>query len=329
MNDRAKAGGIMKKITLAALIALVTMAATACPTQAPSGPPPDCDAPPAPGVIWSRCDKSGLDLTGVDLTGARLNQTNFTGSNLSGATLTGANLQNSILIDANLESTDLTRAIANGAAKWNGVDLRNANLTDFAMPGANATGADLRGAQFERTSLTQTKLHGANLEGIDMSGLQVKGTDFTGANLHNANLSGLQALGYVPPPVFCFLPCLPLPATPTRFDLADLVGANFSGALLELSSLSQADATGANFNNAVIIGGLREADLTAATFVDAVISQGAWTSIFDRADLTRTNLTGSVFIDSTFIDTIWQDTTCPDGITIATGAACEDLNPYD
>ncbi len=114
---------------------------------------PSCNAPAAPAVNWSNCQKqranfSKADLSNALLRNARLTQAEFLGtrlrgadlayadlsgaffgySDLQGARLTGANLQRSDFAYANLRAADLSYA-----------DLRDAILG----------GADLEGARFD------------------------------------------------------------------------------------------------------------------------------------------------------------------------------------
>lgn len=55
-----------------------------------------CDRPPARGVEWHGCNKSGYLLAGADLRQANLTGTDFSGANLSYADLTGARLEGAL-----------------------------------------------------------------------------------------------------------------------------------------------------------------------------------------------------------------------------------------
>ena len=63
-------------------------------------------------------------------------------------------------------------------------DLRNADLSNQALIGANLAGADLSGAQ-----LKNTNLRGANLQGATLLKLDLTETYLAGANLKYADLS--------------------------------------------------------------------------------------------------------------------------------------------
>lgn len=111
---------------------------------------PDCMAPAAPGVNWSYCRKSGLDLRGVDLSGSVLTSTDFMAARLAGARLSGAELDYADLRRADLRDCDLVEASLVGAI------LQDTLLDGARISGANLAYADLRG----------TSLDGVNLEGV-------------------------------------------------------------------------------------------------------------------------------------------------------------------
>lgn len=64
-----------------------------------------CGQPPARGVDWHGCNKSGYLLAGADLRQANLTGTNFSGANLSYANLAGARLKDAALQGAILTGT--------------------------------------------------------------------------------------------------------------------------------------------------------------------------------------------------------------------------------
>ena len=113
---------------------------------------PDCMAPAAPGVNWSYCRKSGLDLRGVDLSGSVLISTDFMAAHLSGARLTEAELDYADMRRADLSHTDLSRASLVGAI------LQETRLEGARLAGANLTYADLRGSSMEGVDLQDVQL---------------------------------------------------------------------------------------------------------------------------------------------------------------------------
>lgn len=93
-----------------------TSMATSTSTPTNTSIPVNCDAPAGPGIDWSGCDKSSLNLSALNLTNAILIGTNFSnanlsGANLTGATLAGANVSNTNIFQANLTNASLLYAI--------------------------------------------------------------------------------------------------------------------------------------------------------------------------------------------------------------------------
>lgn len=64
-----------------------------------------CNQPPARGVDWHGCNKTGFLLAGADLRQANLTGTDFSGANLSYANLAGAQLTGALLQGAILTGT--------------------------------------------------------------------------------------------------------------------------------------------------------------------------------------------------------------------------------
>ncbi len=93
---------------------------------------------------------------------------------MRGADLRFASLRNADLRDANLIGADLSDA-----------DLRSANLSGAKLSGADLRDGDLRGAD----------LSGANLSGADLRGANLRDADLSGANLRADNLSGADLSG--------------------------------------------------------------------------------------------------------------------------------------
>ena len=126
--------------------ALYTRSDTPPPRQA------DCNARPAPGVVWESCSLTGLmaddrameglfarnvDLQGASLRRARLDEGDLSYANLSGADLGFASLARSRLVGATLTGASFAFGDLSGA------DLRYANL---------------RGARLEQTALAGARL---------------------------------------------------------------------------------------------------------------------------------------------------------------------------
>ncbi len=83
-----------------------------------------------------------------------------------------------------LRESNLSQADLGGANLW-GSNLRGANLLVANLGGANLRGANLRGAD-----LGGAYLRGANLRGADLGGAYLVEANLRGANLTGANLGG-------------------------------------------------------------------------------------------------------------------------------------------
>ena len=68
-------------------------------------------------------------------------------------------------------------------------DLRNADLSNADLFGANLRGANLSNANLFGANLRGANLRGANLFGANLRGANLRGADLFGANLRDANLS--------------------------------------------------------------------------------------------------------------------------------------------
>lgn len=119
---------------------------------------PDCMAPAAPGVNWSYCRKSGLDLQGVDLSGSVLTSADLMAARLAGARLSGADL----------DYADLRRA-----------DLRDCNLVEASLVGAILQDTLLDGARLSGANLNYADLRGTSLEGVNLEGVRLGRTVWT------------------------------------------------------------------------------------------------------------------------------------------------------
>ena len=118
------------------------------PIQAGIANVPNCAAPAAEGVNWTRCDKHGLQLTGMHARNAKL-----AGARLDDARLAGADLGYAVLVGASLRNAELS-----------GANLVGADLTGADLAGADLTGADLQYAVLKAANLTGTRLDSAILD---------------------------------------------------------------------------------------------------------------------------------------------------------------------
>jgi uncharacterized protein YjbI with pentapeptide repeats len=190
------------------------------------------------GKDLSDLDLSGIDFKQANLRRANFFGSKLVQANLSGAHLEEANLNGAWLMGTNFTGAHLARAsllsvvILGGAVKqmpvFKDADLREVKLI-ADLPGADLRGADFRGAMVGvniknqgmgqmRTDLSGAKLNGAQLAGADfnrtlMSYAQLQGSDLRGANFFRARLVGADLSG------------------------ADIAGADFSEADLDAAVL--------------------------------------------------------------------------------------------
>lgn len=123
-----------------------------------AGSEPDCQAAPGPGVNWSYCRKTGMELSGQDLSGATLGSTDLMQARLTGARLVGANL---------------------GYADLRQADLRGVDLSDASLVGALMQEARLEGARLDRADLSYADLRGTYLGGLNLEGVRLSRTVWT------------------------------------------------------------------------------------------------------------------------------------------------------
>ncbi|MBF2026782.1 MAG: pentapeptide repeat-containing protein [Oscillatoriales cyanobacterium C42_A2020_001] len=236
------------------------------------------------------CDLSGANLEDANLFGA-----NLVGANLKGANLTGANLGSANLTDADFTEAQLIRAYFYQAT-LDDTNLSNANLSGAYLRGAffsgaiNFSGANLQGVNFSRTNLA-----GVNLQGVDLRGANLNQTVFSGFQQQGGNsaLAGLYALfGASQFDTLCELPAEELAVHLGQFRA---VSKKVSGFQFGVTKLHQANLSGANLSEAMLLGGdLTGANLSNANLSGACLSGSRLTNaILDGADLKDARMNGA------------------------------------
>jgi hypothetical protein len=99
------------------------------------------------------------------------------------------------LKDLNLSSADLERTNLQGA-NLKGTDLRGADLGKTLLAGADLSGANLFGADLEKANLQGANLTNANLQKADLEKANLTHARLDGANLQDADGEG--AIGVDP-----------------------------------------------------------------------------------------------------------------------------------
>ena len=167
--------------------------------------------------------------------------------------------------------------------------------TCVLKPGADCRGVvhrwgvehhgNLRKAKFTKADLRGADFRGADLRGADFRGAKLRHAEFRGANLKGARFdappkAGKQANGNEGQPA---PPCAPNCA---RTDLrgadlteANLIGVNFTGAILITANLQAADLSGANLTGAAVVSAyLVGANLASAIFQGTTCPNGTVTN---------------------------------------------------
>src|SRR5215468_8853818 len=125
-------------------------------------------------------------------------------------------------------------------------DLSDANLSGADLGSANLSGAILRGANLEGADLRRARLSSADLSRANLRKADLRNADLTEASLAGANLEEAQASGI-------------------EFFRCDLSHTNFKRALLRNTNFRLANVSGAQFSGADLgVAILRETDLTGA-----------------------------------------------------------------
>jgi uncharacterized protein YjbI with pentapeptide repeats len=200
--------------------------------------------------------------------------------------LRDADLADFVLVGANLNKASL-----NGAELW-GINLKSANLDK-----ADLLGADLNRSNLIDAKLYKTNLNEANLAEVDLSGANMRGATLNGTCLRKANLS--------------------------KVNLSE---ADISGATLIEANLSGAHMLSVKNNKSNLIGSdLRKADLSFANFrdvkmgatnlSDAILCEASLSGvILENADLSRVNLYNAKVSEKQLANVrTLQGATMPDG----------------
>jgi uncharacterized protein YjbI with pentapeptide repeats len=174
-----------------------------------------------------------------------------------------------------LPSADLRERLQASRAYWEtdgargaplvmpGADLRQLDLREQILAGAQLQGADLRNSLLDSAVLIRAALDGAR-----MSGTSLFSTDASKATLSDAQLVGAHALR-------------------STWQRALFARADLTGALLDDADLRGAELVGARLDRASLVG----ADLRQAVLLDAT---------FASADLSDAHLEGAVAGPRTF-----------------------------
>lgn len=191
----------------------------------------------------------------------------------------------------NSKTCDLSNKDA-GYLEFDGLDLRHCKMVNTSFFGAYLRGANLSGANMQKSYLNLARLENTNLSGANLTDANIfqaifDKTNFEGANLTNARMIG--TLGNVNMSNATIkkgrfgLDIGNQPMGAMRFDA---IGGNFANTNFEGADINRSNFRFANFRNA----NLRHTDLFRADF--------------SKADLTGADITGANLNEAVLDDTI-------------------------
>lgn len=280
---------------------------------------------PAPGMRLEGASLGFADLRGADLVGGYFASTNFHDAHLGGADLRGANLRSTSLQNANFSGADLTGselvyanlqgAVLEGAQilranfqsasgggggptneqiystasyrakNLSGVTFQYNDLRDWDFSGQDLTGADflrakLGGAILDNAIVTRTNFHDGLGEGISKEQLystaNYRARDLSGIRLGNNDLRGWDFSGQN--------------LTDARFDIASLVGTDFSDSIVR----------GARFIGNTAAAFSKEQLYSTASYKERDLQRIWFENSYHRDwNFNGQNLSGAIFSSST------------------------------
>ena len=240
-------------------------------------------------AVFAWCDLSGLslknrDLRDADFTAAILSECDLTGTVFDTSNLYCADLQLANLTGASLKRVDLRGACLRGA-NLSGCDLFEADLREGAMALPDKqTGLSYVEISSRTSEATYANLRGANLERSKLSGIQAMKADFTDATMKSCKLVRANLKHAI-------------------MDNVDLAGADLSGADMTGASLRDAVLIGAKTDSwrtsqTDLTGALTDkpsgTDIATLPYGEMLHAHALWVgtfgksgkpSIFDNADL--------------------------------------------
>jgi uncharacterized protein YjbI with pentapeptide repeats/YHS domain-containing protein len=187
----------------------------------------------------------------------------------------------------NSKTCDLSNRDA-GYLAFDGMDLRHCNMVNTSFFGAYLRGANLSGAEMQKSYLNLARLENANLSGANLTDATIfqaifDQTNFQGANLTNARMIG--TLGNVDMSGANItkgrfgLDIGNQPMGAMRFDAigGNFANSNFEGADINRSNFRFANLRGANLRHADLFradlskADLTDADITGANLGEAIL----------------------------------------------------------
>ena len=188
--------------------------------------------------------------------------------NLSNVDLSGANLSGLDEGELNKEELDSSILYTFEGPDFSEAILRESNLSDTILVGADMSSVDFRRANLQRADLRQAFLGQSNLEGADLRGANLIGASFGQARLHGAIMDETTKIDEKWHLVW---EIVNHGASGRDLTGADLQYANLCGADLSSADLSEANLKFANLVGASLV----EADLRGAELRDIRVYENA------------------------------------------------------
>lgn len=121
-----------------------------------------CEDPAGPGVNWTGCDKSGLNLAGADLQSAVLRRVNFSDTDLSGARMQTADLSFSKLINTRFEKARLEQA------RINNTEISNSSFKDAILDEARLSRATISNSNFTDVRASKVNFYQVSIVNLSL-----------------------------------------------------------------------------------------------------------------------------------------------------------------
>jgi uncharacterized protein YjbI with pentapeptide repeats len=182
-----------------------------------------------------------------------------------------------------------------GYLELDGMDLRHCKMVNTSFFGAYLRGANLSGANLQRSYLNLARLENANLSGADLTDATIFQAIFDKVNFKGANLTNARVIGTLGP--------------------VDMSGANIKNGRFGLDIGNQPmgamrfDAVGGKFANSNFAGAdINRSNLQFADLRNANLSNtNLFRADFSKADLTGADLTGAELSEAVLDGTILKD----------------------
>ncbi len=150
----------------------------------------DCDVS---GAVLDKSNMFCADLQLANLTGASMRRVDLRGACLRGANLSGCDLYEADLREGALALPDKANGlsyveISMRTAEATYANLRGANLERSKLSGIQAMKADFTDAVMKSCKLVRANLKQAIMDNVDLAGADLSGADLSGASLKDAVL---------------------------------------------------------------------------------------------------------------------------------------------